>query len=88
MRHKKGQVVSTKQQKTLVVKVDSYKTHPKYKKRFKVSKKFHVDNPENKPFELGDTIEIFETRPLSKLKRWTIVKPEQSQAEQPSQPQQ
>lgn len=76
MRHKKGQVVSNKQQKTLVVKVDNYKTHPKYKKRFKVSKKFHVDNPESKTFEIGETIEIFETKPLSKLKRWTVKQPE------------
>lgn len=72
MRYKKGSIVSNKQQKTLVVRVDSYKTHPKYKKRFKVSKKFHVDNPENKKFEIGDEVTIYETKPLSKLKRWSV----------------
>lgn len=75
MRIKKGLVTSTKQQKTLVVTVTTYKRHPKYLKQYKVSKKFHVDNPEDKKFEEGDTVEIFETRPLSKLKRWTIIKP-------------
>lgn len=72
MREKKGTVTSNKQQKTIVVTVESYRNHPKYKKRFKVSKKFHVDNPEDKKFEIGDEVTIYETRPLSKLKRWTI----------------
>lgn len=73
MRYKKGTVVSNKQQKTLIVRVDSYKTHSKYKKKFKISKKFHVDNPENKKFEIGDEVTIYETKPLSKLKRWTTL---------------
>ena len=73
MRSKKAIITSNKQTKTLVVVVNSYKTHPKYKKRFLVSKKFHVDNPENKKFEIGEEIMIYETRPLSKLKRWTII---------------
>lgn len=76
MRAKKAIVTSNKQDKTLVVTVHTYKRHPKYKKRYRVSKKFHVDNPENKKFKIGDVIEIFETRPLSKLKRWTVVKPQ------------
>lgn len=76
MRSKKAIITSNKQQKTLVVTVHSYKTHPKYKKRYRVSAKFHVDNPTDQKFEIGDEIEIFETRPLSKLKRWTIIKPE------------
>lgn len=73
MRTKKGTVTSNKQNKTLVVIVHSYRNHPKYKKRFRISKKFYVDNPENKAFNIGDEVVIFETRPLSKLKRWTIV---------------
>lgn len=78
MRTKKGTVTSNKQNKTLVVIVHSYRNHPKYKKRFRISKKFYVDNPENKAFNIGDEVEIFETRPLSKLKRWTIVGPTQT----------
>jgi small subunit ribosomal protein S17 len=79
MRYKKAIISSNKQQKTLVVRVDSYKVHPKYKKKFKVSKKFHVDNPENKKFEIGDGVTIYETKPLSKLKRWTIIEPNNQQ---------
>ncbi len=75
MRSKKGLVTSNKQEKTLVVTVHSYKSHPKYKKRFRTSSKYHVDNPENQKFEVGDEVRIYETRPLSKLKRWTIIKP-------------
>lgn len=78
MRSKKGIVTSNKQQKTLVVTVRTYKRHPKYKKRYQSSKKFYVDNPENKRFAMDDEIVIYETRPLSKLKRWTIVPPSQN----------
>lgn len=72
MRSKKGVVTSNKQEKTLVVTVHTYKNHPKYKKRYRVSKKFHVHNPENKQFEIGEEVIIYETRPISKLKRWTL----------------
>jgi small subunit ribosomal protein S17 len=75
MRYKKGTVSSNKQTNTLVVIVHSYRNHPLYKKRFRVSAKFHVDNPENKEFDIGDNVTIYETRPISKLKRWTIVEP-------------
>ena len=75
MRAKKGIVSSNKQEKTIVVTVHSYKNHPKYKKRYRVSSKFHVDNPEKKEFKGGDQGEFYETRPLSKLKKWTIVEP-------------
>jgi len=60
--------------KTLVVQVHTYKMHPKYKKRFRTSKKFYAHNPENK-FQIGDEVTIYETRPLSKLKRWTVIAP-------------
>jgi len=75
MRSKQGTVTSDKMNKTLVVTVHSYKVHPKYKKRYRVSKKLYADNP-NGEHKVGDTITIYETRPLSKLKRWTVVKPE------------
>ncbi len=70
MRTKEGTVVSDKMEKTIVVKVDMYKMHPKYKKRFKTSKKYYADDPEKK-YKVGDKVVIYETRPLSKLKRWT-----------------
>jgi len=59
---------------TIVVTVHSYKTHPKYKKRFRVSKKFYAHDPEKK-YKIGDEVVIYETRPLSKLKRWTVIEP-------------
>ena len=74
MRSKVGTIISKKMDKTLVVKVDSLRAHPKYKKQVRVSKKLYVHNPENK-FAVGEKIEVYETRPLSKLKRWTVVKP-------------
>lgn len=75
MRTKKGTVLSTKMNKTIVVKVDSYRTHAKYKKRFRVSKKYFAHDEANSA-KVGDVVMIYETRPLSKLKRWTLSKPE------------
>ena len=72
MRLKKGIVSSSKMDKTIVVTVDAYKSHPKYKKRFKVTKKFYAHDEDNK-FKEGDVVTIKETRPLSKMKRWEIV---------------
>jgi small subunit ribosomal protein S17 len=74
MRTKTGTIVSAKNDKTIVVQVDTYEAHPKYKKRFRVSTKFHAHDPENKHRE-GETVTIYETRPLSKMKRWTTEKP-------------
>lgn len=72
MRLKKGIVSSNKMDKTIVVSVDTYKNHPKYKKRFKVTTKFYAHDESNK-FNIGDVVTIRETRPLSKLKRWEVV---------------
>ena len=72
MRTIKGIVSSNKQDKTIVVTVHAYKSHPKYKKKYRVSKKYHVHNPSNKKFELGDSVTFYESTPLSKLKRWTL----------------
>lgn len=77
MIEKKGIITSNKQNKTLIVTVHTYKNHPKYKKRYKTSKKYYVHNPENKKFEIGDNIVIQETKPISKLKRWTIKNDQQ-----------
>ena len=72
MRKITGVVTSTKMSKTIVVQVDSHMTHPKYKKRYKVSTKFYAHD-ENESANEGDTVTIIESRPLSKLKRWTLV---------------
>jgi len=58
--------------KTIVVSVDVYKSHPKYKKRFKVTTKFYAHD-ENNSCKEWDVVTIKETRPLSKLKRWSVV---------------
>src|ERR1700752_3286545 len=68
---KVGNVVSTKMQKTIVVEVEMRKAHPKYKRIVKSSKKFY-DHDEQNSARLGDVVRIRETRPLSKLKRWSL----------------
>jgi len=72
IRTKKGIVVSDKMNKTVVVAVTTYKTHPKYKKRYHVTKKFYAHD-EKEQYKTGDVVTIRETRPLSKLKRWTVL---------------
>lgn len=74
MRTKTGIVAASKMNKTIVVKVVNQKMHSKYKKLMRVSKKFYAHDPESKYHE-GDTVTIFETKPMSKLKRWTVIKP-------------
>lgn len=74
MRSKIGIVTSDINDKTIVVTVHSYKMHSKYKKRYRTSKKFHADDPKN-THKIGETVTIYETKPLSKLKRWTVVPP-------------
>jgi small subunit ribosomal protein S17 len=68
---KVGNVVSTKMQKTIVVQVEMRKTHPKYKRVIKINKKFYAHDEQNTA-RVGDVVRIKESRPLSKLKRWTL----------------
>jgi small subunit ribosomal protein S17 len=68
-----GIVVSDKQEKTLVVKVERRFTHPLLKKTVRRSKNYHAHD-EIGSFKVGDTVSIEETRPISKLKRWVVVK--------------
>jgi small subunit ribosomal protein S17 len=72
MRTKTGIVVSTKAAKTAVVQVDRYVSHPKYHKRYRVSKKFHAHDEAGTAKE-GDKVIIAETKPISKLKCWKII---------------
>ena len=68
---RQGTVVSDKGDKTIVVKVDTIKAHPKYKKVVRRSKKFHAHDAENAA-KIGDVVRIIETRPLSKTKNWRL----------------
>jgi small subunit ribosomal protein S17 len=67
-----GVVVSDKQQKTVVVKVERRFTHPLLKKTVRRSKNYHAHD-ENKKFKVGDAVSIMESKPISKLKRWVVV---------------
>lgn len=67
-----GVVVSDKQDKTVVVKVERRYTHPLLKKTVRRSKNYHAHD-ENKNFKIGDIVSIQETKPISKLKRWTVL---------------
>jgi small subunit ribosomal protein S17 len=69
---RRGVVVSDKGDKTIVVKVDVMKTHPRYKKVVRRSVKFHAHDEGNSA-GIGDTVRIVETRPLSKTKRWRLA---------------
>jgi len=69
----KGIVVSDKMQKTIVVKVERQVRHPKYKKTYKVHKKYKAHD-EKEEYRVGDDVIIEECRPLSKEKCWRVVK--------------
>ena len=67
-----GQVVSNKMAKTAIVETVTRVPHPKFGKIVKQVKKFYAHDEEGKA-QVGDTVRIAETRPLSKLKRWRLV---------------
>lgn len=67
-----GRVVSDKMDKTITVQVDTRKTHPKYGKRVKYSKKYKAHDELNSAKE-GDIVRIMETRPLSATKRFRLL---------------
>jgi small subunit ribosomal protein S17 len=66
-----GTVVSNKMQKTIVVEVTRKKAHPMYKRVISIRKKFYAHDEKNETHP-GDVVRIEESRPLSKLKRWTL----------------
>ncbi len=70
---RQGVVVSAANSKTAVIEIEEHKPHPVYKKMISSTKKFHAHD-ENNECGIGDTVLIMETRPLSKLKRWRVVK--------------
>ena len=68
-----GIITSNKMKDTLVVKVERIKEHPKYKRRYKVHKKYKAHFTEGE-FALGDKVVIEECRPISKDKNWLVIK--------------
>lgn len=68
---KKGVVVSDKNDKTVVVAVGSYKTHAKYKKKYRVTKNYKAHDEENK-YKIGDRVEIVPCRPRSLGKKYIV----------------
>ena len=68
---RQGTVVSAAPDKTIVVRVDIVKLHPRYKKVVKRSTRLHAHDEENQA-KLGDVVRIVETRPLSRMKRWRL----------------
>jgi small subunit ribosomal protein S17 len=69
---RRGVVVSSGMDKTIVVRVDAVKAHPKYKKVVRRSTKFHAHDEQNAA-KVGDLVRIVETRPLSKTKNWRLA---------------
>ena len=69
---KKGEVVSKSGDKTVIVAVDTFKTHSKYKKKYRSTKRYKVHDAENK-CSIGDSVEIISCVPVSKDKKFKIV---------------
>lgn len=67
-----GTVVSDAMDKTVVVEVGRFVKHPKYKKFYTISKKYHAHDEKNQ-YKIGDTVEITETRPISKKKSFIVI---------------
>jgi len=67
-----GVIVSDKMQKTRVIEITRLKKNPRYKKYYKVTRRFKVHDEKNE-YKTGDRVLIEETRPISKEKRWKIV---------------
>jgi small subunit ribosomal protein S17 len=68
---RQGTVVSSATDKTIVVRVDTVKAHPRYKKVIRRSTKLHAHDEQNEA-KVGDVVLIVETRPLSRMKRWRL----------------
>lgn len=67
-----GTVVSDKMEKTVVVKVERIKEHPRYKKRYTAHKNYKAHDEKNE-YKEGDVVVIEETRPISKDKKWRVI---------------
>jgi len=67
-----GVVVSDKMDKTIVVSVSRFVKHPKYGKFYKINKKYKAHDEDNK-YKIGDKVDIVETRPISKDKKFRVI---------------
>jgi len=72
IRKKKGIVVSDKMNKTIVVAITEYKTHPKYLKKYRSTRNYKVHD-ENNDFKVGDKVEFIECKPVSKDKKFKVM---------------
>lgn len=70
-RRLRGTVSSNKMDKTVVVTVERVKEHPIYRKKYKVSTNFKAHD-ENNSYQIGDLVDIVESRPISRDKRWVV----------------
>ncbi len=68
-----GVIVSDKMQKTVIVEVGRLVSHPKYHKRFKITKRYKAHD-QGGDFKAGDRVIIEETKPISKDKKWKVLK--------------
>lgn len=85
-RRLQGVVVSDAMDKTIVVRVDRVRVHPKYKKRYTVHKKYAAHDARNQ-YHVGDAVTIVASRPFSKTKRWRVLydgQPSEDVVETPS----
>jgi small subunit ribosomal protein S17 len=69
----KGIVLSDKMKKTLIVEVERWVHHSRYKKRYRRTKKYKAHDEKNE-CKIGDSVIIEETRPISKEKKWKVIK--------------
>ncbi len=67
-----GTVISSNNNKTITVNVIRRIKHKLYKKIIRVSKKYHAHD-ENNDYSIGDTVSIIESKPISKIKKWTVL---------------
>jgi small subunit ribosomal protein S17 len=79
-KHRSGIVVSDKMDKTVVVRVERLVKHPKYRKYVRARKNFKAHDEQNR-CNVGDVVEIVETRPISKDKRWAVQSIQRKAAE-------
>lgn len=68
-----GKIISNKMQKTVVVEVERLKEHPKYKRRYRTHKRYKAHD-EKGEYKVGDMVVIEESRPISKEKKWRVIK--------------
>ena len=68
-----GEIISDKMQKTVVVEVEQSREHPKYKRRYKFHRKYKAHS-ESGEYHIGDKVVIEECKPISKEKKWRVIK--------------